>query len=153
MHQFDDVNFSSDEQNDQSVPKNGQIVRKDTHEPSHVTIVIDGIISPVEVPADGNTEQSVFAHIEEHERNKQRPYVLNFVMALWGFTMVSPILAPAFSPEMQNPTPAHQEIVFRTQALMTIMFSLCILLYYFQNPQLLSALERVANKIVEQSRK
>jgi hypothetical protein len=158
MNQVDDVNLSFDAQDDRAVPQSGRIVRDDDQElsPPTVTEWVDGIISPFEMSDNDSigSEPSVYDHIEERARGTQRTYVLSIVTALWGFTMIWPMVVPIFSQEMREltPMPAYKEMVFRTQCLMTTMFNLFILLYYFQNPELLKAIEKVAKEIVKQSK-
>jgi hypothetical protein len=159
MHQFD-VNF--DAQDDNSVPKTGPEARKDSDESRRIEW-IDKVVAPIELPSDvvdvitcsGDPFEHITLKPREQQQLEHRSYLLAGLTTLLSFTLLGP---PLVIPALPNgmallDKPAYMEMVSKTQYLVTTMYCLFILLYYFPNAGLLTALESVTKKFLDSFKK
>jgi hypothetical protein len=161
MHQFD-VNF--DAQDDNSVPNVGDEVRRDSDQNSQLVDLV-GSICDVISPSDSEDDvielavsDGVFDHIvtsDRAQKQRHRPYLVASLTTILGLTLLAP---PVVIPALPNgmallDKPAYMGMISTTQYLVTAMYCLFVLLYYFPNAGLLTALESVTKKFLDSLKK
>jgi hypothetical protein len=161
MHQSD---ANIDAQDDNSVPKVGDEVQKDSEQDSQVIDLV-GSICDVISPSDSEDDvielavsDGVFDHIVTSDRAQQqrhRPYLVASLTTILALTLLAP---PVVIPALPNgmallDKPAYMGMISRTQYVVPAMYCLFVLLYYFPNAGLLTALERVTKKFLDSFKK
>jgi hypothetical protein len=156
MHQFD-VDFDAH-------PKVGDEVREDFGQNSQLVDLV-GSICDVISPSDSEDDMievavsdGVFDHIvtsDRAQKQRHRPYLVASLTTILGLTLLAP---PVVIPALPNgmallDKPTYMGMISTTQYLVTAMYCLFVLLYYFPNAGLLTALESVTKKFLDSFKK
>ena len=161
MHQFY-VKF--DAKRDIAVPKVGDEIRKDSDQSSQVIDLVGSICNVIS-PSDSEDDvtalavsNGVFDHIvttDRAQKQRHRPYLVASLTTILCLTLLAP---PVVIPVLPNgmallDKPAYMGMISTTQYVVTAMYCLFVLLYYFPNAGLLTALESVTKKFLDSLKK
>lgn len=161
MHQFY-VKF--DAKRDIAVPKVGDEIRKDSDQSSQVIDLVGSICNVIS-PSDSEDDvtalavsDGVFDHIvttDRAQKQRHRPYLVASLTTILCLTLLAP---PVVIPVLPNgmallDKPAYMGMISTTQYVVTAMYCLFVLLYYFPNAGLLTALESVTKKFLDSLKK
>ena len=151
-------------QRDNAVPKVGDEIRKDSDQSSQVIDLVGSICNVIS-PSDSEDDvtalavsDGVFDHIvttDRAQKQRHRPYLVASLTTILCLTLLAP---PVVIPALPNgmallDKPAYMGMISTTQYIMTAMYCLFVLLYYFPNAGLLTALESVTKKFLDSLKK
>lgn len=149
---------------DNAVLKVGDEIRKDSDQSSQVIDLVGSICNVIS-PSDSEDDvtalavsDGVFDHIvitDRAQKQRHRPYLVASLTTILCLTLLAP---PVVIPALPNgmallDKPAYMGMISTTQYIMTAMYCLFVLLYYFPNAGLLTALESVTKKFLDSLKK